>query len=271
LRGAPGKEGINRVDWDLRYDSPTLVALRTDAPDNPHIWEEARFRGKDSRPITHWGIEGSQSGPLAAPGKYTVRLTVDGKSYTQPVTILRDPKAPGTDADIDKSVAMLLRIRGDITSTSDMVNQIEWMRKQLDDVAKSLHDQKEKADLLKSVEEMQKKLQDVEFKLISKVEANSDDKYYVAAYKVYLNLIWLNAEVGTGGGDVAGGADFAPTATDGEILDMIEKDLTAAKADYKNLMDKDVPAFNKSLAEHGVIPLAAAIPVQTGDTTVNEN
>ena len=271
LKGAPGKEGLNRVDWDLRYDSPTLVALRTDAPDNPHIWEEPRFRGKDSRPITHWGIEGSQSGPLVAPGKYTVRLTVDGKSSTQPLTIVRDPKAPGADADIDKSVAMLLRIRDDITSTSDMVNQIEWMRKQLDDVAKSLHDQKEKADLLKSVEGMQKKLQDVEFKLISKVEANSDDKYYVAAYKVYLNLIWLNAEVGTGGGDVAGGADFAPTATDGEILGMIERDLTTAKADYKNLMDKDVPAFNKSLAEHGVIPLAAAIPAQTGDVPAIEN
>ncbi len=58
---------------------------------------------------------------------------------------------------------------------------------------------------------MGKKLQDVEFKLVSPSEVNSDDKYYVEPYRVYLNLIWLNAEVGTGGGDVAGGADFAPT------------------------------------------------------------
>ena len=40
---------------------------------------------------------------------------------------------------------------------------------------------------------------------------NSDDKYFVEASGVYLDLMWLNAEVGTGGGDVAGGADFAPT------------------------------------------------------------
>jgi photosystem II stability/assembly factor-like uncharacterized protein len=258
LKGAPGKEGLNRADWDLRYDPPTLVALRTAAPDNPHIWEEPRFRGKDSRPITHWGIEGAQSGPLAAPGKYTVRLTVDGKSYTQPLTILRDPKSPGTDADIDASVKMLLRIRDDITATSEMVNQIEWMRKQLDDAADSLRGEKEKADLLKSIEDMQQKLQTVEYKLVSKVETNSDDKYYVAAYKVYLNLIWLNAEVGTGGGDVAGGADFAPTAAETEVLGLIEKDLETAKADYKTLMDKEVPAFNRSLAAHGAVPLAAA-------------
>ena len=39
------------------------VELRTIPPDNPHIWEEARFKGKDTRPIVHWGIQ-----QPAAPG-----------------------------------------------------------------------------------------------------------------------------------------------------------------------------------------------------------
>ncbi len=60
--------GINRVKWDLRYDSPRVVALRTVAPDNPHIWEEPRFRDADSRPITHWGSKPAEVGPIAAPG-----------------------------------------------------------------------------------------------------------------------------------------------------------------------------------------------------------
>ena len=50
---AKGRSGINRVSWDLRYESPRLIALRTNAPDNSHIWEEPRFRDSDSRPITH--------------------------------------------------------------------------------------------------------------------------------------------------------------------------------------------------------------------------
>jgi hypothetical protein len=32
------------------------------------------------------------SGPWAAPGQYTVKLTVDGKSYTQPLTLKMDPR-----------------------------------------------------------------------------------------------------------------------------------------------------------------------------------
>jgi len=275
---SPAKAGMNRVDWDLHYDPPHLVALRTAAPDNPHIWEEPRFRGKDSRPITHWGIEGAQDGPLAVPGKYTVRLTVDKQTFTEPLTILRDPKSPGSDADIDASVKALLRIRDDISRTSDMVNRIEWSRKQLEDTASMLESQiataktdskndDKAAALLKSVQDMDKKMQDVEYTLISRVEANSDDKYYVAAYKVYLNLIWLNAEVGTGGGDVAGGADFAPTDTDMMLLQMYEKDLAAASAKYSELMDKEFPTFNRTLAGSGIVAALQPPPASGAEQT----
>jgi hypothetical protein len=41
---------------------------------------------------------------------------------------------------------------------------------------------------------------------------------------------------------------------------MIEKDLAAAKVEYRQLMDKDVPAFNRSLAASGVTPLAGSGP-----------
>ncbi|HEV2315722.1 MAG TPA: hypothetical protein VGR94_10480 [Candidatus Acidoferrales bacterium] len=257
---APGKVGMNRTAWDLRYEPPHVVALRTAAPDNPHIWEEPRFRGKDSRPITHWGIEGAQVGPIVAPGKYTLRLTVNGQTFNQPLTILKDPHASSTDADIDASVKTLLRIRDDITRTSDMVNRIEWMRKQLEDVSAMLAEQKSKADLRKSVQQMDQKMQSVEFKLITREDANSDDKYYTDAYKVYLNLIWLNGEVGTGAGDVAGGADFAPTPASLEVLQNIEKSLSEATADYQNLMTQEVPAFDRTLAQQGITPLTAAMP-----------
>ncbi|HEV2618241.1 MAG TPA: hypothetical protein VGU63_16700 [Candidatus Acidoferrales bacterium] len=257
---APGKVGLNRTAWDLRYEPPQVIALRTAAPDNPHVWEDPRFRGKTSRPVTHWGIEGAQVGPLAAPGKYSLRLTVNGQTFTQPLTILRDPHSPGTDADIDSSVKTLLRIRDDITHTSDMVNHIEWMRKQLEDVDAMLAEQKSKAELRKSVQQMDQKMQTVEFKLLAREQANSDDKYYTDTYKVYLNLIWLNGEVGTGAGDVAGGADFAPTAASLKVLQNIEKSLAEATADYQHLMTQEVPAFDRSLTQQGVTPLTAALP-----------
>ena len=75
---------------------------------------------------------------------------------------------------------------------------------------------------------------------------HSDDKWYVENYKVYMNLIWLNGEVGTGAGDVAGGAEYKPTAASLEVLDGIEKDLAAAKAAFTAATETDVPAFNKA-------------------------
>jgi photosystem II stability/assembly factor-like uncharacterized protein len=257
LRVANPHTGLNRVNWDLHFDPPELIALRTSPPENPHIWEEPRFRGAESRPITHWGAAQAEVGPVAAPGKYTVRLTVDGENYTQAMTIVRDPSSTGSDADLAEQTKFQTRIRGDINSASEMVNQIEWMRKQLDDVQKMLRNDRAKAALLKSVQEMDEKMQTVEYKLLSKALTTSDDKYFISAYKVYFDLIWLNGEVGTGAGDVAGGADFGPTDTARGLLDMIEKDLNTAKSEYRTLMDKDVPAFNRSIAASGITPISA--------------
>ena len=46
---------------------------------------------------------------------------------------------------------------------------------------------------------------------------------------------------------MAGGADFAPTDTSVGMPENIEKDLNAAKGDYKTLMERDVPAFNRAI------------------------
>ena len=266
----PGRQGINRVTWDLRYEPPRLVKLRAEAPDNPHVWEEARFRGAESRPVLHWGIEQAQVGPVVPSGDFTVRLTVDGQSQSKPLTVLRDPRSPGSDEEIGATIQLQLRVRDDISNVSDMVNQIEWLRKQLDVVGKTLGDQKADASLLKSVDEMAKKMTAVEFKLINREDANSDDKYYVEAYKPYLNLIWLNGEVGTGAGDVAGGADFAPTDAAREVLQAIEKDLAAAQTEFRQLMDEAVPAFNRTLASHQVTPLTAAVSPTAANAVTKE-
>ena len=268
----PAKEGLDRAEWNFHYDAPAFAVLRTPAPGNPHIWEEARFRGAESRPITHWGIEEAEVGPFAVPGKYTIKLTVDGQSYTQPLTVLKDPHAPGTQADLEATFKAQLRIRDDLNSTSNMVNHIEWTRKQLGVVQDMLKTEQAKAKtegkpensasaaLLKSVDDMSKKLESVEYQLVSRSDLNSDDKYYVEAYKVYMNLIWLNGEIGTGAGDVAGGADWAPTAEDLSELDSIEKDLAAAKSAYGTLYEKELPAFNRSLGERGISPMVMNAP-----------
>jgi hypothetical protein len=195
---------------------------------------------------------------------------------------LPDPRVPTSQADIESSVKTQLRIREDITRASDTINQIEWLRKQIEVIETMLRppkkkekerppsaepddfdepepapaedeaQSKRKVELLKTVEEMDKKLQTIEFKLVTRSQINSDDKYFVEADKVYLNLIWLNAEVGTGGGDVAGGADFAPTDTALGLLQTMETELAGAVADLEKLIEQDLPTFNHTLAENNL-------------------
>jgi hypothetical protein len=197
--------------------------------------------------VTHWGLDPAEVGPLATPGRYTVKLTVDGQSSSQPLEILRDPRVPTSTADLDLSVKLQLRLRDDISAAADMVNSIEIMRKQLEDVQKAYKEDASKVELLKQVAAMDKKLFDVESKLLEPAQMTSDDKYFQQAYRVYMNLIWLNGEVGPGAGDVAGGADFPPTDTSVSLMETIEKDLSGAKADYKRVMEQEVPAFNRAV------------------------
>jgi photosystem II stability/assembly factor-like uncharacterized protein len=290
LEGLPGRAGMNRLEWNFLYDPPKLVALRTTPTENPHIWEERRFRGNDSRQVLHWGIREAEVGPMALPGKYTVRLTVDGHTVTQPLTVVKNPNVHASEAELAAAFNMQLRIRDDITKTSESVNKVEWMRKQLDVIARMLgrknepqtaatgekkeegKDKKpEKSDanpdpeLLKAVEAMDQKMQEVEYKFISRADALSDDKYYSIPEKIYLHLIWLNGEVGTGAGDVAGGVDNPPTDTAAAILQIFESDLAGAQSGYQNLIEKELPAFNRALLDKGIAPIAFVRPAETED------
>jgi len=68
--------GMHRFVWDMRYTSPLPASARG-----------SRRLGSD--------------GPWAPPGQYTVRLTVDGKACTQPLTLEKDPRVQTVSADFE--------------------------------------------------------------------------------------------------------------------------------------------------------------------------
>jgi hypothetical protein len=167
------------------------------------------------------------------------------------------PDAHGTDADLQASARLQLKVRDDISTVSDMTNQLEWMRRQLEDETKDIKGQSGKEALLKAMNDIDQKMQDVEYKLISRSEALSDDKYFVTQYQLYLNFMWLEGEIGGGAGDVAGSGDYPPTETSYGLVLGLERQLQAVQAQYKTLFDKDVDAYNKSIAGSGLKPLPA--------------
>ena len=127
-----------------------------------------------------------------------------------------------------------------------IINKIETMRRQIEDRVRG---DTAKAELRAALREQDKKLLDIELVLLSKSDFYSDDKYYVEPFHVYLNLIWLSGEVGTGAGDVAGGAEFRPTDASLQVLAGIETDLDRAKVAFKAYNEKDLAALNQLLAQ----------------------
>jgi photosystem II stability/assembly factor-like uncharacterized protein len=248
---AIGRAGPNLLTWDLRGDPPVRVDLRTTPPDNPHIWEEPRFKGKDVRPITHWGIQGPiATGPLVLDGKYSARVTADGKSAMQSFSVIRDPELVTTEADIAASTQAQTKVRDDMDAAADIINKIEKMRRQIEDRLKG---DTAKPELKVALRGIDKKLLDIELVLLSNSDFYSDDKYYVEPFHVYLNLIWLSGEIGTGAGDVAGGAEFRPTDASLQVLAGIEADLERAKAAFKAFNEKDLATFNQLLAAKSAV------------------
>src|SRR6266542_250657 len=168
-------QGWNGANWDLRYAGPTLVALKTTPAENPHIWEEPRFQGRDTRTITHWGITPQTGVPMAAPGRYQARFTIEGKAYTQPFEVIKDPAIAASIEDLTFSTQTQVRIRDAISATSAMVNAMEIWRKQIEDQLKA---PAVKTPSVRALREIDQTILDVERKLVSRSEMLSDDKYF---------------------------------------------------------------------------------------------
>ena len=72
-------------------------------------------------------------GPLAAPGSYSAKLTVDGTTLGAPFHVLADPRANVPQADLDAQLALGLAIRDAITETTRAVNRLQSIRRQLNE------------------------------------------------------------------------------------------------------------------------------------------
>jgi hypothetical protein len=237
------RAGLNRASWNLMHPAPAQPVLRSIPPDNPHIWEAGRWEGRE-RPVTHWGLGAARWQPRAAPGRYTVRLTYNGRQYTQPFQVWRDVTLPSTAEDLAAGTALQRNIVKTIDEVVDKINRIEIMRMKVEDLREQ---HAANAALDKALADLYKKMYETELHFLSRTEMHSDDKWYVEKYKLYLNLVWLLAEVGGSGGDVAGGVGYRPTNAALNVFEDRLKDLTTAQADFDRLL-KEVEAFNKAHA-----------------------
>ena len=78
------KAGMHRFLWDMHY---TPV---------PHVEPEFPMTA------TYRNTAPAATSPWAAPGDYTITLTVDGKTFSQPLTVAMDPRVKASAADLQE-------------------------------------------------------------------------------------------------------------------------------------------------------------------------
>ena len=95
--------GMHRFIWDLRYAAPDAL--------------------------------GGGGGVWVLPGSYTVKLTVDGKSYTQPLKVVNDPRVKATAADLAKQQALAFQVQAERNRLYSATDEVSTTLQKLEELS----------------------------------------------------------------------------------------------------------------------------------------
>jgi len=230
--------GLNRFIWNMRYESANRVP-------GYYLWE----------------YNGGARGPLALPGKYQVRLTVDGKSQSAPLEIKLDPRVQVGQVDLEKQFNLLLQIREQLNRVYAAVNQIEDVRTQTEGIKRRLPAEESVRPVASSADSLTARLVAVREPLINlRISANEDSLAYHPALDGQLAFLAMI---------VSAGCDCEPTEAAVRRFDELKKQTDEAVARWADLQKADVTAFQKLAIEQGIQPVA--VPAATSAISAGEN
>jgi photosystem II stability/assembly factor-like uncharacterized protein/DNA-binding FrmR family transcriptional regulator len=210
----PAGAGMNRYAWNLRWESPTPIP-------------GAFYTGTGPR------------GPLALPGKYTIKLTVGGQTQSQPLEIVIDPRVKNMNpADLDKQFALQMQVRQANDELHRAVNQIRELRGELKTLHQRMESDPKFKPLLQQADALDSKMTPIEEQMI---QVNMKGSEANLAFPDMLNELFdaftSSLEFG----------DNAPTQQQYEVYKKLRARLDQQLTAWRQIMSSDVPAFNNAM------------------------
>ena len=210
----PAAAGLNRYAWNLRWDSPVKIP-------------GAFYSGLGPR------------GPIALPGKYTVKLTAGGQSQTQTLEIAPDPRVKNvTQDDLQKQFSLAMQVREANADLHRAVNQIRQLHAGIMGLRRRVEGDPRHKTLLDQADALDRKMITVEEELIQ-VNMNGSE-----ANLAFPNM--LNEQLDSFSSSVEAG-DSAPTQQQYEVFKTLRARLDQQLASWKQILATDVPALNESI------------------------
>jgi photosystem II stability/assembly factor-like uncharacterized protein len=219
VEALPYAPGLNRFVWDLRYPAP---AIRD---------------GYSIAAIAGQGTVQEPEGPLVLPGEYRVRLTAGGRTLTQTLRVVMDPRVRVADSALASQLRLALEIWNAMGEQQALQRGVGAVRDQLRALAARNLDAPTRA-------------------VLAAVQRAADSVSQAAGAG---DLAGLETTVGS--------ADREPTQQARDVFAEARGGLAAATARWGQLVTKDLPALNARLRRGGAPPVTAtaarpeAIPI----------
>ena len=212
-------KGLNRFTWDLRYPGPITF---------PGI-------------VLRYANPGQ--GPIAPPGEYAVRLSVNGISETKPLTVRRDPRLTDvSDADLQAQFQLAMRIRDETARAHGAILEIRSIREQVVQREKLAND----AEITRLAATIRSKLDEVEQDLYQTRNRSPRD---TLNYPIKLNnqLAVLQNLVDMG--------DSKPTDQDFKVFDELKTHLDGILTRFDQVASEDLGRLNERMAQKKLDPV----------------
>jgi photosystem II stability/assembly factor-like uncharacterized protein len=223
--------GMHRWVWDLRYPPPVSVEHHYPISAVPH--DTPRI------PL----------GPLALPGRYTVRLTAGHRTLRAPLIVKMDPRVSAPAAALARQFQLESRLAALLTRSSEAMFEAQSVRSQLSKLAGQA-----RGATGESLAALGKK--------VAAILGTSE--VTIGAVSTAETLGRVNTQVAEFYGEI-GRADAAPTAAQREAAAKIARDAAAAMKRWERLKAADLPALDRRLRDAGLPEIHPEAKPQTED------
>ena len=201
---------------------------------NTYVWDT---RGKGAERldgmILWWA---NLSGPKAVPGTYKVHLNVNGETQSENFTILPDPRAEVTVADMQKQYDFITEVNETVDKAHQSIKKIRAINGKLDEFIKKYKDEEATKALVEKAKSLKEEFGSVE-KALYQTQNRSNQDPLNFPIRLTNKLAHLNSLVSLD--------DFPPTEQDIAVKNEMTQKINEQLRTFDNLMDKEISTFNE--------------------------
>ncbi|CAM1343928.1 WD40/YVTN/BNR-like repeat-containing protein [Tenacibaculum amylolyticum] len=213
-------------------------SLKVKQGDNVFYWNMMYTGAEKVKGMILWWA--SLNGPMALPGNYEVQLSVNGKTKTQPFTIVKKPNSESTLADLQQQFDFINSINAKMTEIHTALKNVKKVRSQVTNLKKSIKDKQKHKDLLDFADKLVKEMTVIENNLYqTKSKSNQDPLNF--PIKLNNKLGHLNSLTRIG--------DYKPTDQAIAFKNEITKQIDIELNKLYTLFNTDVKQLNQKVKE----------------------